>query len=100
MVQVWTSRAKKISQTGRDRHRRRVRPASIGWTRLSNTHGNLGRSRVQAGRSGLCQKAAGRQPADRRADEGNRSHVAAVDWDKDTLLSEGQPGPDRLRIVM
>ena len=30
----------------------------------------------------------------------NRSHVAAVDWDKDTLLSKGQPGPDRLRIVM
>jgi seryl-tRNA(Sec) selenium transferase len=30
----------------------------------------------------------------------NRSHVAAVDWDKDTYLSKGQPGPDRLRIVM
>ena len=30
----------------------------------------------------------------------NHSHVAAVDWDKDTLLSKGQPGPDRLRIVM
>ncbi len=30
----------------------------------------------------------------------NRSHVAAVDWDKDTLLSKPQPGPDQLRIVM
>jgi seryl-tRNA(Sec) selenium transferase len=30
----------------------------------------------------------------------NHSHVAAVDWDKDTLLSKGQPGPDRVRIVM
>ncbi len=30
----------------------------------------------------------------------NRSHVAAVDWDKDTYLSKGQPGPDRVRVVM
>src|SRR6266536_39657 len=29
----------------------------------------------------------------------NHSHVAAVDWDKDTYLSKRQPGPDRLRIV-
>jgi len=100
MMQVWTSRAKKISQLAETvpgvASELQV-AAGRGYPTLTITWDEAAfKLDVQACARKLRE---GSPPIDVLT-KVNRSHVAAVDWDKDTLLSKGQPGPDRLRIVM
>jgi L-seryl-tRNA(Ser) seleniumtransferase len=100
MMQDWTNRAKKISQLAE------TVPGVTSELQVSQGGGYptltvvwdeaAFKMDVQACAKKLRE---GNPPIDALT-KVNHSHVAAVDWDKDTLLSKGQPGPDRLRIVM
>jgi len=100
MLQEWSKRAKKISQlveTVPGVTSDLEKSAGGGYSTLTVIWDeNAFKLDVQ----GCARKLREGSPPIEVATKVNRSHVAAVDWDKDTYLSKGQPGPDRLRIVM